>query len=224
MTEEIKSSEQTPGSLNPDAGKTNTAKTEEQDLKSEKTFTEADLNKIIKERLDRERKKYSDYDELKAAKAKLDEFEKAKLSDEERALKKLTELEAKIAESEVKLKESALRDLKREKVEALLATGELELPKGIKIDSLVRRMIGATEEEIDADLQELKIFFPKSEPSRSVGNGTQQPPAKAPNLEDQINELSQKASDPKLSVEERRNIMDQLLGLKYKAGKGIIFR
>ena len=39
----------------------------------EKVFTQADLDRVVKERIDRERKKYADYDELKKTRAALEE-------------------------------------------------------------------------------------------------------------------------------------------------------
>lgn len=61
---------------------------------SEKTFTQADLDKIVKERLQREREKHADYDQLKAAADKLKAIEDAQLSETERTQKKLAEAEA----------------------------------------------------------------------------------------------------------------------------------
>jgi hypothetical protein len=83
--------EQTPGSLNPEVAKEETAKEQ-----APKTFTQDDLDKIVKDRIERERKKYADYSDLKSKATKLDELEKAKLSDEEKAAKRLKELEDKI--------------------------------------------------------------------------------------------------------------------------------
>lgn len=60
-------------------------------------FTQADIDRIVKERLMREREKlterYADYDALKAAKARLDEIEQARLSDDEKLKARLKELE-----------------------------------------------------------------------------------------------------------------------------------
>ena len=54
-------------------------------------FTQADVDRILKERLAQERKKYSDYDTLKA---KVQEVEAASLSEAEKTAKRLQELEA----------------------------------------------------------------------------------------------------------------------------------
>ena len=52
----------------------------------EKTFTQAELDAKIAERLTRERQKYSDYNDLKAKASRLDEIEASQQSDLERAV------------------------------------------------------------------------------------------------------------------------------------------
>lgn len=210
--------EQTPGSENIEAVKEETAI--KQDA-TPKTFTEDDLNRIVKDRLERERKKFADYNDLKAAKAKLDELEKAKLSDEEKAQAKLKELEAKIAEKEAALAEKALRDVKRSKIEQAIADGKMKLPKGKTTESLVKRMVGTTEEEIDLDLIELLGFFPPDEPSKAIGGGSQQQPAKTPDLKEQIAALESQASKEPDPVK-RGQLQTQLLSLKMRAGGFVI--
>ena len=217
MTDET--TEQTTGSDNGQVGNESTAT--EQAKTEPKTFTEDDLNRIVKDRLDRERKKFADYNDLKAAKAKLDEMEKAKLSDEEKAQAKLKELEAKIAEKEAALAEKALRDIKRSKIEQAIADGKMKLPKGKTIESLVKRMVGTTEEEIDLDLIELLGFFPPDEPSKAIGGGSQQQPAKVPDLKEQISALESQASK-ELDPVKRDQLQTQILGLKMRAGGFVI--
>lgn len=57
----------------------------QQDPDSEKTFTQAELEKIVGERLARERSKYGDYDTLKAKASKFDEVEQANKTELEQA-------------------------------------------------------------------------------------------------------------------------------------------
>jgi hypothetical protein len=61
-----------------------------------KTFTQEDIDKAVESRLARERKKFSDYDELKAKAEKLAEIEAANLSDleKERAAREAAEARA----------------------------------------------------------------------------------------------------------------------------------
>lgn len=56
--------------------------------------SQADLDKVIGERIKREQSKYADYKDLKAKAAKLDEQEQANLSEIEKAQAKVTATEA----------------------------------------------------------------------------------------------------------------------------------
>lgn len=87
--------------------------TETQD-NAEKTFTQSELNQILKERLDREKAKYDGFDELKAKAAKFDELEEASKSELQKATEKATALEAEILSLK---KEKEVRAI-REKVAA----------------------------------------------------------------------------------------------------------
>lgn len=59
-----------------------------------KTFTQEELDRVVGERLAREREKYADYDELKQAKARLDEIEAANKSELEKAVQRAEQAEA----------------------------------------------------------------------------------------------------------------------------------
>lgn len=52
-----------------------------------KTFTQADLDRIVGERLTREKAKFADYDDLKTKAAKADELEAANATESEKAVK-----------------------------------------------------------------------------------------------------------------------------------------
>lgn len=54
------------------------------DPPADKTFTQADLERIVGERLGRQKAQFADYDDIKAKAAKLDEIEKANLTETER--------------------------------------------------------------------------------------------------------------------------------------------
>ena len=206
MTDEIPA-EQTLGSLNPEVEK-DTVKEQ-----VAKTFTQEELDQKIKERLDRERKKYANYSELEAKAKRLEEIEAAKLNDEEKAAKRLKELEDKIAEKERELEERALRDLKRSKIEQAIADGKMEMPKGKTIDSLVKRCLGTSEEEIDSDVEELISFFPKAEPRKNQGTGTQVDTGPKPSktLDDEIAELKMALASPPIGLSgvDLRNYKEQ---------------
>jgi hypothetical protein len=192
MTDDTQA-EQTLGSENPEAAKEETAKEQ-----VAKTFTQEELDQKIKDRLDRERKKYANYADLEAKAKRLEELEKAKLSDEEKAAKRVAELEEKAAELDKVIKEKELRDLKRSKIEQAIADGKMELPKGKTIDSLVKRCFGTSEEEIDSDVEELISFFPKAEPPKGQGMGTQtsEKPATAKTIDEELVALRQSLVTP----------------------------
>ena len=61
---------------------------------AEKTFTQAEMDAIIGERLSRERAKYADYDEVKAKAAKYDEVEEANKSELQKAVEERDALKA----------------------------------------------------------------------------------------------------------------------------------
>lgn len=58
------------------------------------TFSQADLDRIIRERVERERAKYADYDKLKQAQAELDRIKTAQMSEDEKRQARITELES----------------------------------------------------------------------------------------------------------------------------------
>ena len=62
----------------------------------ERTFTQAEMDAIIGERLSRERAKYADYEDIKAKAAKYDEAEEASKSELQKANEKASALQAKV--------------------------------------------------------------------------------------------------------------------------------
>lgn len=65
---------------------------------TEKTFTQAELDQIIGERLKREREKYPDYESLKEKAAKLDEIEEASKSELQKATERAEKLESELTQ------------------------------------------------------------------------------------------------------------------------------
>lgn len=61
-----------------------------------KTFTQEEVNAIVADRLDRERKKYEGFDDFKAKAARLDEIEEANKTELEKATEKNRALEAEL--------------------------------------------------------------------------------------------------------------------------------
>lgn len=104
-----------------------------------KTFTQADLDRIVADRLKREQTKYSDYADLKAKADKLDQLEQANKSEVERAAAKTAEAERRAADAEAK----ALRL-------------EVAAEKGVK----ARWLSGTTREELEAAADEYLADHP----------------------------------------------------------------
>ena len=75
-----------------------------------KTLTQAEVDRIVEQRLARERKRYADYDELKAKAKKVDELEAANLSELEKAQKKAEELETKLSQKDEMILEAQIRN------------------------------------------------------------------------------------------------------------------
>ena len=61
-----------------------------------KTFTQAELDKIVADRLTRERQKYVGFDELKEKAAKFDELEESSKTELQKATEKAAKLEAEL--------------------------------------------------------------------------------------------------------------------------------
>jgi hypothetical protein len=61
---------------------------------TQQTFTQADLDRIVQQRIQRERAKFADYDEVKAAADRLSELEAAQLTELEKATQKANAAEA----------------------------------------------------------------------------------------------------------------------------------
>lgn len=74
-----------------------------------KTFTQEDLDRIVKERLERERSKYADYDALRDKAAKFDRIDSANKSEAEKVAQALADRDTRLAELEAKAKESEER-------------------------------------------------------------------------------------------------------------------
>lgn len=186
----------------------------------DKTFTQTELDQLIKERLERERKKYAGFDDLKAKAAKLDEIEAAKKTDEEKALAKLKELEDKIAEKEAAILKAELREKKR----SALDSAGLNLPSDVSISELLDMMPGG-EDDIEDYIAKFKRMFPASapEPTKPTGLGTSTKtgePAQKKSLADELRDVTAKLTDPKTTRNERDALIDRSNQLQRRISKG----
>lgn len=124
-----------------------------------KTFTQAELDVIIADRLKREKEKYKDYAELKKLAEEYQKVKESQMSETEKLQAKLAEYERQLLEKEREAAEARLESLK------LKVLDEMGLPK-----AWASRIFGTTEEEIKQDAEELKKLL--GTPGKPVGGGT----------------------------------------------------
>jgi len=109
-----------------------------------KTFTQEELDKIVAERLDRERKKYADYADLKKRAEEYEKLRQSQMTEQEKLEARLAEAERQIMEREIAVAEAEQRVLKAKVAESM----------GLPV-ALAERLTGTTEEELKADAANL---------------------------------------------------------------------
>jgi hypothetical protein len=127
-----------------------------------KTFTQAEVDAIIADRLKREREKYKDYGELKKAAEELQKIKESQMSEAEKLQAKLAEYERTVADKELELA-SIKAEATKQKI-----LSDMGLPL-----SWASRIFGTTEDEIRADAEELKQLLGAQ--GRPIGSGTNPP-------------------------------------------------
>jgi hypothetical protein len=120
----------------------------------ERTFTQAEMDAIIGERLKRDRAKYADYDELKAKAAKYDEAEEASKSELQKAVEERDRLKAELDK----------RDAERARAEKV---AKVAAEKGVD-EKLLARMSGDVEENAEFLKKQMETL-PKYEPVHDAG-------------------------------------------------------
>lgn len=149
-----------------------------------KTFTQADLDRIVSERVARERSKYGDYEALKTKAGKFDEIEEANKSELERANAKAEAAERRAAELE---RQGWQRD----------AAEAAKLPA-----SMAARLTGSTLEEMQADAKALAESLKGVNPGPGdAGQGTRT--NSGPSLDEQI-AAATKAGNHRLAIALKR--------------------
>lgn len=68
----------------------------QENIATEKTFTQAEVDAIVGDRLKRDRAKYADYDDIKAKAEKFDALEEASKTELQKATERVTSLEAEL--------------------------------------------------------------------------------------------------------------------------------
>lgn len=126
----------------------------------DKTFTQDEVDRIVSNRLAEERKKFGDYDELKAKAGELDKLKESSASE----MDKLTEQVTKLTEGQAAAEARALR-------------AEVATAKGLTA-AQAKRLAGSTREELEADADEILEAFPVSSSTESTSRGG--PPSRQP--------------------------------------------
>lgn len=116
----------------------------------DKKFTQADIDRVVEDRLARERKKFEGFEDMKRKADELDELKKANQSDLEKANDRIKALESELG--------TAKGDLLR---------FEIAGAKGVK----PRYLSGATREELEASADE----YLKDHPKADGGGGEGEP-------------------------------------------------
>lgn len=73
------------------------------EVQKSESLTQADVDRIVKDRLERERAKFADYDTLKERAAKFDEIEESQKTEQQKLADKAAAAEAKAAEKDAEL-------------------------------------------------------------------------------------------------------------------------
>lgn len=155
---------------------------------TERTFTQADIDKAIADRLKSANKKhaeelakFADYEELQAKAAKLDELEAANKSEAEKAAEALSAAMKRAEEAEARAA----------KLEADRTHSEL-VAKVADEEGVPRNLIsGADEDELRTSAQALKDFMESQKPKVPQTNAGGATPA--PDDEDKLSEREERA-------------------------------
>ena len=176
------------------------------------SYSDAEVQKMIKERVDRLNKKYLDYEDLKVKATKLAELELATKTKEEQALARVAELEAKMAESTLIAAKAELLLKKRNAIDA----AKLSLPAGVSVQDVLDMIPGDTDEAIEQSVAKIKLFFPEP---KAQGRGTQTPnkPDTGELTDGEVrNQLLRELNDTKTSPRRKKEINTDLIRLGLK--------
>lgn len=139
------------------------APAESEQQSAEKTFTQADVERIIARRLAQQKKEhFGDYDDLKAAATELQQIKDANKSESQKLGDELAALKTQLAEKDHALQQETLKSLR----------AEVAAAKRVPAN----RLHGTTKEELEADadayLAELAVVTEATKPNRKPPNAT----------------------------------------------------
>lgn len=130
---------------------------------AEKSFSQADVERILARRLQQQKKEhFGDYDELKAAAARLTDIENANKSESQKLTDEVAALKQQLADKDNALQQEAAKSLRAE----VAATKRVP----------ANRLHGTTKEELEADadayLAELAAVTEAAKPNRKPPTAT----------------------------------------------------
>lgn len=141
---------------------TDTSQTEHQDAApeqkpeqqpAEKTVPQSEVDRIVKERLARQKEQhFADYDDLKAKAARLQEIEDANKTEAQKLNDQIAALQRQIDEKDAEVAKASLASLK----------ATVSAAKGVPAATLT----GTTKEELEASADELIAWRDANKPSR----------------------------------------------------------
>lgn len=133
----------------------------------EKTFTQAELDVIVGKRLTQQERQlaaqFADYEDLKTAATELQGIKDATKTAQEKAADKIAELERRLADQATEVEKANLKALK----------SEIARVKGVPAN----RLVGKTQEELEADADEYLAEVAAREASSSKRNPPKTPAA-----------------------------------------------
>lgn len=193
---------------------------------AKKSFSQDELDKLFADRQKRgeeaaakrlEKQYKAQLDELTA---KLKSFEEKDLTDVEKLKKEHEKANSKLSDLTNQLTGIQLENAK---LKALIKAGV----QPDQLDGLLKRVAGITEEEVLADVEELKALGwigqkpPQAPPTQALGTQTKlgEPP-QTKSLREQLNEVTIKLKDPKISYQDKAALIDLSNQLQRKIGKG----
>ncbi len=150
-----------------------------------KTYTQDEINDIIAKRLERERKKFADYEDVKAKaseyETKLEEQRLAELSEKERAeeLAKKFETELNELKSQLEAKETAIREqaIKNEFIKVASSANIIDIDAAIALSNLSAVSIDESGAVVGVDdviktLVENKPYLVAKKQTQPIGQAT----------------------------------------------------
>ena len=150
-----------------------------------KTYTQDEINDIIAKRLERERKKFADYEDVKAKaseyETKLEEQRLAELSEKERAeeLAKKFETELNELKSQLEAKETAIREqaIKNEFIKVASSANIIDIDAAIALSNLSAVSIDESGAVVGVDdviktLVENKPYLVAKKQAQPIGTAT----------------------------------------------------